>query len=123
MAARPGNIAIVTTLIDWATDNNVGFSQIVSLGDMAAVDVGDYLDLLAGDATTRAIVFYLETIPNPRKFMSAARAARRIKPVIAVKSGRHAAAKAAELGIWQGAPEAPWDYSGENYALAARSTA
>ena len=99
MAAQPGNIAlvsqsgaIVTTLIDWAADNNVGFSQIVSLGDMADVDVGDYLDLLAGDPTTRAIVLYLETITNPRKFMSAARAAARIKPVIAVKAGRHAAA-------------------------------
>ena len=99
MPARPGKIAlvsqsgaIVTTLIDWAADNNVGFSQIVSLGDMADVDVGDYLDLLAGDPETRAIVLYLETITNPRKFMSAARAAARIKPVIAVKSGRHAAA-------------------------------
>ena len=103
MAARPGNIAllsqsgaIATSLIDWAADNDVGFSQIVSLGDMADVDVGDWLDMLAGDAKTPAIVMYLETIPNPRKFMSAARAAARIKPVIAVKSGRHeAAAKAA----------------------------
>ena len=56
----------------------------------------DYLDLLAGDVKTRAIVMYLETIPNPRKFMSAARAAARVKPVIAIKSGRHEqAAKAA----------------------------
>ncbi|TIX00815.1 acetate--CoA ligase family protein, partial [Mesorhizobium sp.] len=103
MAARPGNIAllsqsgaIATSLIDWAADNNIGFSQIVSLGDMADVDVGDCLDMLAGDARTRAIVMYLETVPNPRKFMSAARAAARIKPVIAIKPGRHElAAKAA----------------------------
>ncbi|TJW50845.1 MAG: bifunctional acetate--CoA ligase family protein/GNAT family N-acetyltransferase [Mesorhizobium sp.] len=103
MAARPGNIAllsqsgaIATSLIDWAADNNVGFSQIVSLGDMADVDLGDCLDMLSGDARTRAIVMYLETISNPRKFMSAARAAARIKPVIAIKSGRHEqAAKAA----------------------------
>lgn len=103
MAAKPGNIAllsqsgaIATSLVDWAAENNVGFSHIVSLGDMADVDVGDYLDLLAGDAATRTIVMYLETIPNARKFMSAARAAARIKPVIAVKSGRHEqAAKAA----------------------------
>ncbi|TPK73759.1 bifunctional acetate--CoA ligase family protein/GNAT family N-acetyltransferase [Mesorhizobium sp. B2-3-14] len=96
MAAKPGNIAllsqsgaIATSLIDWAADNNVGFSQIVSLGDMADVDVGDCLDMLAGDAHTRAILMYLETIPNPRKFMSAARAAARIKPVIAIKAGRN----------------------------------
>lgn len=103
MAASPGGIAllsqsgaIATSLIDWAAENNIGFSHIVSLGDMADVDVGDYLDMLAGDASTRAIVMYLETVPNPRKFMSAARAAARVKPVIAVKSGRHEqAAKAA----------------------------
>lgn len=103
MAANPGNIAllsqsgaIATSLIDWAAENAVGFSHIVSLGDMADVDVGDWLDLLAGDAQTRVIVMYLETITNPRKFMSAARAAARLKPVIAVKAGRNeAAAKAA----------------------------
>src|SRR5918994_2804367 len=84
MAAKPGNIAllsqsgaIATSLVDWAADNNVGFSHIVSLGDMADVDVGDWLDMLAGDAKTRAIAMYLETIPNARKFMSAARAAAR----------------------------------------------
>src|SRR5690606_37321730 len=60
------------------------------------VDVADYIDMLAGDGGTRAIMLYLESIPEPRKFMSAARAAARIKPVIAVKSGRHEqAAKAA----------------------------
>ncbi|RWF57923.1 MAG: GNAT family N-acetyltransferase, partial [Mesorhizobium sp.] len=103
MAARPGNIALIsqsgaiaTSLIDWAAENNVGFSRIISLGDMADVDVGDCLDMLAGDFHTRAIVMYLETIPNPRKFMSAARAAARLKPVIAIKPGRHEqAAKAA----------------------------
>ncbi|RWE45637.1 MAG: bifunctional acyl-CoA synthetase/GNAT family N-acetyltransferase [Mesorhizobium sp.] len=113
LAARPGNIAllsqsgaIATSLIDWAADNNVGFSQIVSLGDMADVDVGDCLDMLAGDTHTRAIVMYLETIPNPRKFISAARAAARIKPVIAIKSGRHeqsAKAAATHTGALSGA--------------------
>ena len=71
LAAKTGNIAllsqsgaIATSLIDWAADNDVGFSHIVSLGDMADVDVGDWLDLLAGERKTRAIVMYLETIPN-----------------------------------------------------------
>lgn len=103
LAPQPGRLAllsqsgaIATSLIDWAADEGIGFSHVVSLGDMADVDVGDYLDMLAGDARTHAILMYLETIPNSRKFMSAARAAARIKPVVAVKSGRHAeAAKAA----------------------------
>jgi len=88
--------AIATSLIDWAADAGVGFSHIVSLGDMADVDAGDFLDLLAGDPQCQAIVMYLESIPNPRKFLSAARAAARLKPVVAIKAGRHAeAAKAA----------------------------
>jgi acetyltransferase len=56
---------------------------------MADVDAGDWLDLLAGDARARAIVLYLETVTHARKFMSTARAAARIKPVIALKPGRH----------------------------------
>jgi len=103
MNPQAGNVAVLsqsgaiaTSLIDWAADEGIGFSHIVSLGDMADVDVSDYLDLLAGDAGTSAILLYLESIPNARKFMSAARAAARLKPVIAVKAGRHeAAAKAA----------------------------
>jgi acetyltransferase len=99
MAAQRGRLAllsqsgaIATALIDWAAERGIGFSQIVSLGDMADVDVGDYLDLLAGDGRTAAILMYLESIPSPRKFLSAARAAARLKPVIAIKAGRHAAA-------------------------------
>jgi acetyltransferase len=103
MAAAPGDIAllsqsgaIATSLIDWAAGRGIGFSHIVSLGDMADVDVADYIDMLAGDGKTRAIMLYLESVPHPRKFMSAARAASRIKPVIAIKPGRHEqAAKAA----------------------------
>jgi acetyltransferase len=103
LSAAPGGIAllsqsgaIMTSLLDWAADNNVGFSHVVSLGDMADADAGDFLDLLAGDPSTKAIVMYLESIPSPRKFISAARAAARLKPVVAIKAGRHAeAAKAA----------------------------
>jgi acetyltransferase len=101
LAGRLGLIsqsgAIVSSLIDWSVAEGIGFSQIVSLGDMTDVDVGDCLNMLATDAGTSAIVMYLESIPHPRKFMSAARAASRIKPVIVVKPGRHpAAAKAAQ---------------------------
>jgi acetyltransferase len=88
--------AIVSSVVDWAAQQDIGFSQILSLGDMADVDVGDCLNWMAADRHTSAILMYLETIPAPRKFMSAARAAARIKPVICVKAGRHQeAAKAA----------------------------
>jgi acetyltransferase len=103
LSGVPGSVAllsqsgaIMTSLLDWAADNNVGFSHVVSLGDMVDADAADFLDLLANDPGTKAIVMYLESIPNPRKFISAARAAARLKPVVAIKAGRHPeAAKAA----------------------------
>lgn len=88
--------ALVTAVIDWAAGEGIGFSHIVSLGDMSDVDFGDLLDYLAGDPGCAAILMYVEAITSAPKFMSAARRAARVKPVIAVKSGRHAtAAKAA----------------------------
>ena len=80
--------ALVTGILDWAAARNIGFSYVVSMGDMTDVDVGDLLDFLAGDISTGAILLYLETIPAARKFMSAARSAGRAKPVIVIKSGR-----------------------------------
>jgi acetyltransferase len=88
--------AMVSSIIDWAAAEGIGFSAVLSLGDMADVDVGDALNMLAADEHTRSILMYLESVAAPRKFMSAARAAARIKPVIVVKPGRHeAAARAA----------------------------
>lgn len=82
--------AIVTSIIDWAHSHGIGFSHMVSLGDMSDVDFGDMLDYLANDSHASAILLYIEAVTNTRKFMSAARAAARTKPVIVVKAGRHA---------------------------------
>ncbi|MBI1187846.1 MAG: hypothetical protein GC206_11060 [Alphaproteobacteria bacterium] len=88
--------AIATAIIDWAEGRGVGFSHILSLGEMSDVDFGDLLDYLAHDPETRSILLYAETITQARKFMSAARIAARAKPVIVVKGGRSASgAKAA----------------------------
>ena len=97
LASRPGRLAfvsqsgaIVTAMLDWAEPRGIGFSHVVSLGDMADVDFGDMLDYLGDDASTRAILLYVEGLTSARKFMSAARAAARRKPVLVVKVGRHA---------------------------------
>jgi acetyltransferase len=88
--------AIATGMVDWAAQRGVGFSGIVSIGDQLDVDIADLLDYFAMDGKTRAILLYVEAIKDARKFMSAARAAARIKPVVVVKSGRVAqGAKAA----------------------------
>ena len=78
--------ALVTAVLDWAKSRR--FSHMVSLGERIDVDFGDLLDYLASDARMRAILLYIESFEAPRKFMSAARAAARNKPVIVVKAGR-----------------------------------
>jgi len=83
--------ALLTTVIDWAAGHGIGFSHVVSLGDMADVDFGDLLDYFAGDTQSRAILLYMEALTDAPKFISAARRAARVKPVIVVKSGRHEA--------------------------------
>ena len=103
IAPRKGDLAFVTqsgamlaAVLDWATACGIGFSRMVSLGGMLDVDFGDMLDYLSQDGETRAVLLYIESITHARKFMSAARAAARLKPVVAIKAGRHAeSAKAA----------------------------
>ena len=82
--------AILAGIVDWAEAHAVGFSHLISLGDMSDVDFGDTLDYLGHDAGTSAILLYIEAVTEARKFMSAARAASRLKPVIVMKAGRHA---------------------------------
>src|ERR1700755_2173811 len=88
--------AIAAGMVDWAAQRGLGFAGIVSIGDQLDVDIADLLDYFALDGATHAILLYVEAIKDARKFMSAARAAARIKPVVVVKSGRMAqGAKAA----------------------------
>ena len=112
-AALPGDLALVSQsgaiavgLVEWGLARSVGFSAVVSMGDALDVDFGDLLDYFALDHRTRAILLYVESIRDARKFMSAARAAARAKPVVVVKSGRHAAgarAAATHTGALAGA--------------------
>jgi acetyltransferase len=93
--ARPGGVAWVSqsnaltnAVLRWAGARGLGFSHVIALGDEADVDAGDVLDYLASDPATRAILLELDTVRAARKFMSAARAAARNKPVLALRSGR-----------------------------------
>jgi acetyltransferase len=95
--ALPGDLALVsqsgaicTAILDWAEPHQVGFSSVVSLGDAADVDFGDVLDYLALDPQTRGILLYVEGTQHSRGFISALRAAARLKPLVVVKSGRQA---------------------------------
>ena len=87
--------ALTTSMLDWARQNGVGFSTVVSLGANTAIDVADVLDYLANDAQTQSIVVYLEGIASARRFMSALRMAASAKPVVVLKAGRRPAGNAA----------------------------
>ena len=96
--ALPGGLALVsqsgaicTAILDWARPAGVGFSSMVSLGGAADVDFGEVLDFLIADRATDAILLYVEGVRDARRYLSALRAAARVKPVVALKVGRYAA--------------------------------
>ncbi|MCW4018521.1 MAG: bifunctional acetate--CoA ligase family protein/GNAT family N-acetyltransferase [Candidatus Bathyarchaeota archaeon] len=80
--------ALCSSALDWAAETQVGLSAVVSTGSMLDVDLGDLIDFFGADPQTRSIVLYVESLKNPRKFMSAARGFARTKPIIVVKAGR-----------------------------------
>jgi acetyltransferase len=95
--ARPGRIAVIsqsgalcTAILDWAEVNDVGFSSLISTGIAADVDFGEILDFVTLDPGTDSIMLYIEGLHDSRRFMSAVRAAARVKPVVVMKAGRHA---------------------------------
>ncbi len=115
-----GNIAFIsqsgalcTSVLDWAKQKKIGFSTFVSLGNSIDVDFGHLIDYLGEDENTRFIILYIESITLARKFMSAARAFARTKPLIVYKAGRfpesaaaaasHTGALAAEDSIYDAA--------------------
>ncbi|MCU0927033.1 MAG: acetate--CoA ligase family protein, partial [Hydrogenophaga sp.] len=96
--ASPGPLALVSqsgaltaSILDWASQNAVGFSNVISLGPNTSVDLAQVLDYLASDAHTHSILVYMEGISSARRFMSALRAAANAKPVIVLKAGRKTA--------------------------------
>lgn len=103
-SAIPGNVAFVsqsgalcTAILDWASTQDIGFSSVISMGSSVDVDFGEILDYLISDVKTQSILLYIEGIHDARGFMSGIRAAARVKPVILVKVGHHAAASKAAM--------------------------
>ncbi len=97
--ALPGRVALLsqsgaicTSILDWALERRVGFSGFVGVGRMIDVDFADLLDYFGDDPATKAVLIYMESIGDVRKFLSAARGAGRTKHVIVVKAGARAAA-------------------------------
>ncbi|MBR2251512.1 MAG: bifunctional acetate--CoA ligase family protein/GNAT family N-acetyltransferase [Neisseriaceae bacterium] len=91
-----GNVAFVghsaslcSAILDWAAERRIGFSAVMSFGSEASsLEYGEVLDFLANDSATEAIILHIHHTMNGRRFMSALRAASRIKPVLILHSGR-----------------------------------
>jgi len=103
--ALPGKLAFIsqsgalcTSVLDWSVKMNVGFSHFVSIGSMIDVGFCDLIDYFGQDPGTNSIIIYMESLTNARKFLSAARAFSRSKPIILLKAGKtDEGAKAAML--------------------------
>jgi len=92
---RPGSVAMIAQsqsiaagAVDWAVGRGIGFSWIAVTGAEADIDASDLLDYAALDPQTRAVVLQISSIRHARKFMSAARAAARTKPVLVLQTQR-----------------------------------
>jgi len=79
--------ALGVAIIDWAIQNNFGFSKFVSFGNKADLNETDFLEYFAKDEDTDVILGYIEDVVNGKKFLEIAREVTKIKPVILIKSG------------------------------------
>ncbi|MEY3050455.1 MAG: hypothetical protein RLY31_240 [Bacteroidota bacterium] len=93
--ALPGNIAFISqsgalcsSILDWACEQQVGFSHFVSIGSMVDIGFAELIDYFGMDPDTDSILIYMESLTEARKFMSAARAFARSKPIIILKAGK-----------------------------------
>lgn len=92
---EPGNLAFVsqsgaigTAILDYSIREHFGFSHFISVGSMADVDFGDLIDYLGNHPDVESILIYMESLTRIRRFMSAARAVARAKPIVVLKSGK-----------------------------------
>jgi acetyltransferase len=94
LAPPVGRIGLVSqsaslchTVLDWAGPNGVGFSHIVGIGGRADIGFGLVLDWLSRDPGTGAILLDIRQLRDRRAFLSAARAAARLRPLVAIRAG------------------------------------
>ncbi|PSP85499.1 acetyl-CoA synthetase [Halobacteriales archaeon QS_6_64_34] len=101
--------AFVTAVLDWAAERDVGFKDIVSLGNKAILDEGDFIEEWGDDPETDVILGYLEDIDDGEQFIRTAREVTQDTPIVLVKSGRTdagASAAASHTGAMAGSERA-----------------
>ena len=73
-------------LMDWASQDHLGVSVFVSLGNRADVDEADAIEYFNQDPHTKVIALYIEGVKRPVYFLDALAAA--TKPIVILKAGR-----------------------------------
>lgn len=79
--------ALGVAIIDWALENNFGFSKFVSFGNKADLNESDFLEYFAKDPDTDVILGYIEDVVDGKRFLEVSQEVTKIKPVILIKSG------------------------------------
>jgi acetyl coenzyme A synthetase (ADP forming)-like protein len=94
VSPKPGNLAflsqsgaIITTMVDWSLPEEIGFSEVISVGNQADLTFEDYILFAADDPDTKAIIMYVEQIHNGRRFMEIVRQVTPRMPVVVIKAG------------------------------------
>ncbi len=87
--------ALGVAMLEAAREAGLGFSHFVSLGNSADVDINDLLEVWERHDPTRVIMLYLESLPQPERFLALARRIGRSKPIVVYKGGRTAAGQRA----------------------------
>ncbi len=80
--------ALGAAMLDWAKARGIGFSKFISLGNEADLTEIEFLEYLASDKNTKAIMLYLEKISDGKKFMRLAKQITRKKSIVILKAGR-----------------------------------
>jgi acyl-CoA synthetase (NDP forming) len=89
--------ALGGAVLSWAEEQGLGFAKFASYGNRADLDEIDLLPYLAEDPETQAAALYIESVPDGRRFLEAACAFTRVKPLVVIKSGRSQAGRRATM--------------------------
>ena len=106
--SQSGAIANAVVGISLSEGSEMGYSEVVSVGNQCDLDFLDYMSYAARDPHTKSIILYIEEIKNGVAFMEMAREVTKIKPIVAIKAGsskRGQAAAASHTGSLSGAYE------------------
>ena len=93
LLTRKGRMAFISqsgtvgaALMDWASEEHLGVSAFVSLGNRVDVDETDCIQYFSRDPNTEVIALYVEGVKRPGDFQKVL--AQATKPVVILKSGR-----------------------------------